>query len=192
VASPPGHGALHHLLARSLGKEEDPGTGPLGIAVVVHLESAVEAESRIQRVGTDKGRGGEPGLLQHLAECRYRLRQHETGVVPDAVLVGVTAGQYVGVGRKGDYVVGVGVGEDTTGGRQAIQHRCPRALVPGESERIGAQGIDRDQHQIRRLTFPALPASVTTRGGHHDQAPQECAGTEEDPRIEQRAVGTRH
>ena len=94
----------------------------------------------------------------------------EPGVVTHAVLVRVKARKDVGVGRERDHVMGVRIREDDAACRQAIEKRRLHTRVAGEAERVGAERVNRDQDDVRRLAVAAEneEASGHSRDDHDD------------------------
>ncbi len=107
-------------------------------AVVVDVEAAVEPEPRVERERADERAGPVTAILQDRGEGRSIGRKPKPGVVPDAVLGGKTAAQYVCVRRKCKYVVGPRLVEPEPGGRQSIHPGCPGAARSGRADGVGA------------------------------------------------------
>ena len=91
----------------------DEKRGPRRIreAVVVLVESACEAEPRVERERADERAGPIAARLEDRGERVERCRESEPGVVADPVFGREPAGEDVRVGRKRHDVVCVRVGE---------------------------------------------------------------------------------
>ena len=91
----------------------------------------------------------------------------EAAIVPHPVAEWILAGEQVGVRREGDHVVGVGGLEACPRAGQPIDPRGLHGLVPISTERVRAEGVDRDQEDA----LVVVAADVAHRQG----APEEGA-----------------
>jgi len=76
----------------------------------------------------------------------------EPCILPNAMLVGIQAGQDVHVRRKGEDVVRVGIRKDDSTAGQGIEKRRADARIAGIAEGVGARCVDRNQNDVARRT----------------------------------------
>ena len=117
--------------------------------VVVDVESAAQAKTRVERKSADKRPGGVARCLELGGQGRGARRDDEIRVVVDSMGRGRRAEQDVDVGRKGRDRVGVSPLEDDGLPREPVDigGQAPRRAQ--DSDPVGTKGIDRDEQDVR-------------------------------------------
>jgi hypothetical protein len=135
-----------HVLGRAFRVSEASRGGRSIEPVVVDLESLIQAELRVERVGADEGAGAESGVGEGLRQGVQARVQAEAAVVANSVEGRIGAGEDRGVGGQRDRGRGVGAVEQNTSGRQGVQRGRVGVLTAVTAQAIHAGGVERDQH----------------------------------------------
>jgi hypothetical protein len=131
----------------ALGHDEFGRRPGIAEAVVVDIETPVEAKTRVQRETGDERRRSIARLFQHRRRGTGVRRQSVAAVVAQAMLKRVLAGENAGVRRQRDHRVRVGEVEPNALGRQAIERRR-RGRAAVAAKRVGAKRIDGDEQDV--------------------------------------------
>ena len=91
----PGARGFHRPSSRALLHQERGAAFGVAEAVVVDVESAIEAEARVEREGTDEGARVVTRLLEERGQGVGAVRKAEARVVPDTVVQRIAAGKDV-------------------------------------------------------------------------------------------------
>jgi hypothetical protein len=162
----------HRLGAGPLGHRESPGRLRASQPVVVDVEAPVETEPGIERERADEGPGLPALLSQDRGEGGPVGGETEARVVADAVVQRVLAREQVGVGGKGDDVVGVGRLEAHALRGQAVDPGRAGVRAAVAAERVGAQRVDGDEQDGQ--------PGVALHACRAEGSPGECADTDDD------------
>jgi hypothetical protein len=153
------------LRARPLLHEAGGVGAPIAEAVVVGVEAAVQAEAGVERKGAHEGAGAEAAGLEQCGQRVGAGGEAEAGVVADAVLEGVAAGEYVGVGRQRHDVLRVASLETHAHRGEPVERRRARSGPSIGAEGVGAQRVDGDEQHAE--------PGVAVHGDGADGAPPE-------------------
>jgi len=161
----PGERRAHHLVGRALhprGRSQE--------IVVVAVEAAREASGRAKRVPADERRRLIPSAPQRLGERRNAGTELEPVVRAHAVMGRVESCENRGVGGQGERRLRDGGAEHRGAGREAIGRGRQAARRAVRAEPIGAQRIDRDQHDRPRRNERRAGRAVRLgpAAGEHD------------------------
>ena len=155
----------------TFGDDELRGCRPFTVTVIVGIESLLQAVALIERIGSDEGPGGVTLLAQDLRDRDGLIRECESCVVPNAVLVRKTPREDVGVRRKSHDVVRVCVREEKPFTRQTIEERR-RRRASGIRGSISPERVDRDQDDVGAIGR-RIDSILTTAGEQHEEK-NEC------------------
>ena len=118
--------------------------------IVVAVESARQAESRVKRKRADERGGAVPACLEQRRQRRHVGREPEPCVLADAVAERIDARENVRMRWQRDDGGGVRGGEADAAGGEAIEPRRGRGLVAVRPNRVRAQGVNRDEEDVLR------------------------------------------
>jgi hypothetical protein len=119
-------------------------------AVGVDVEAAVEAGLPLEHDRGDEGPGREAALAKELGQERNCGDHRRGDVVADGVLGGQEASEDRNVGGARERDVGRGLHGERALGGDAIETRRLDVARSVAAEAVGAQGVDRDDHDVAR------------------------------------------
>ncbi len=148
LPSPPVESAGNGVDAPPLGEGESANVGPLAVLVVVDIEAARQAPSRIERERRDERAGRIAALLQARGERWDVGTELRAGVVAEAVLEGEEPGQDVGVRGERDDVVSPGLREDAPLRREPVEGGRFQPRVAREAGGVRPPRVDGDEDDV--------------------------------------------
>ena len=169
-------GGGNGLRSCSLRHVECGSIAPLSVAVVVHVEAAIEAESAVERKCADECARPISERMQHRCEGVDLLRQPEAGILVDAVVRRIEARQDVRVRWQRHDGMGMRGRKSHAPLRQTIDRWRGRARVAVRADRVSAQRIDRDEQHVE-TRLPVNRRRPTAR----DRADREREGYQAEP-----------
>ena len=145
----PRHGGLEDLGRRPLRHRERRVGRPFGVSIVVHLETLIDAEARVERKSSHEGSGAVSVLLQYFGQRGDALVQDEGPVVVYPVGEGIHPGEQAGMGGEGQGHMGNRTVEADPLLGQRVDVRRGNLCASVRAEVIRSQGVDGDDEEIR-------------------------------------------
>ena len=150
-------------------RDAEPVAGrPLGIVLIVDVETAGQPETGIERIRPDEGRRGESPRLEKGCERGHVVAQPEAGCCAHAVLIGIETREDVDVRGERDDVLG-GVLEDGASAARRSVGPFPASL-PRNPPRP-PEGVDRDEHDVRRRPGERRPLPAAHEARRRPRGP---------------------
>ena len=142
----PGEGAVDHHAPGALGLEA--GVRVERDFVVEAREPVGEAEAVVEHEGADEGTGAVPGRGQSRRQRPRRRGKALRPVVAYAVARRQQTREDRGVGRRREGHRRGDVGQPHARGGESVQRRCLGAVVPVDSDVVGAHRVDGDEEEV--------------------------------------------